>query len=841
MRRLALLSLFAATSSVAACSTKQPTAIVVALSTEGRIPDELAELQLVVRKGNDTRLDQTYPLAADKPLPGTVMLTDGGDPSTPRHILVQARPKGQTQAWLVVRRATLSFQEERTKLLRMPLRYSCFDFPCPDDQTCKGGVCTSPLVQVESLPEFESNDQVVASAPPAATSTNGAPASCFDPSVCLQGATQMQQSCTFPLPAAEGHFNLALQWAKRVDLAVLDVDEEEGFTIDTSGSQPMVRLAPGICAAVKDPTRVLGLYGSPKCATKAAAAPVCVPTSFQGGGGSGGAAGHAGQGGETGKGGDAGAAGNAGKGGDGGNAGIGGEAGAAGNAGEAGTAGTGGSTGNGGEAGAAGNAGNAGNGGSTGNGGEAGAAGNAGSAGSTGTGGKAGAAGGCIDAVDPSLPEVCNGVDDDGDDCVDEATFEGLCTPLFPGATGNATLACNSGACTLESCSSGLSNTNTYLFDGCETNAVTYDPGQESAVFDVRTSNGWSYLLTYQDDKSWLSFQGHRVREGSTALRRTPQGANALTVLSVPTAGGPLEATLGAVGKDVFGGAAKLLLDGAGAALPSAKSGAAFGAPSGATGSFAYIGPNNNIVAVDSPKDANVVGTQLGAVEGVDPSVPPVFGSIDPASGLQLAWVTSKQELAVQSWDGSLWSDVTTFPGSVAPGSHLTLIATSNAAGGSDPVVLYLDQTQHLCAVRLDVAQSTWQSDGCWGATVTDYAAGARLSANGVVSWAAMVIQDGNDFSLKLDPMLQTTLPATEMTPILDPGATEITVGAASTVGLGAASEGYLLFSRGGATGVLRLVLASVPDSTQIEQAMVKNSLVGGITWVSSGVVIPPQ
>ena len=125
---------------------------------------------------------QVYALPKDALLPGTITFYDPGGktPDQVMDIQVQARLAGG--AVRVVRHARLGFEKDKTKLLRMPLHYSCFDFGCPGDQTCHAGSCVAPDVDVTTLADFTSEAQVVVRAP-----ANGAPSNaCFVAATCLK-------------------------------------------------------------------------------------------------------------------------------------------------------------------------------------------------------------------------------------------------------------------------------------------------------------------------------------------------------------------------------------------------------------------------------------------------------------------------------------------------------------------------------------------------------------------------------------------------------------------------------------------------------------------------------
>lgn len=276
------------------CAKKKASAIVVSLSSEAPIPEELDQMEVLVQRGDDTRHLGQYNLdvakTGDTRLPGTLTLQkdDGEDGSAPVTITITASSGSKKR---VLRRATLGFSDEKTKLLKMPLRYSCFDFKdvCSATEECVGGVCTDTKIDVETLPDY--TDKLVFG--------TTADKSCFDDTDagCFANASTLEAPATALTDAADGTcalklgqaatggtgLNVALRWSASTSLgrfATLDVETDglrEGFSHDGSGT---VKLPKGICAAIKD-GRVTGVRTSTACATKTGSQPLCVfqPTS----------------------------------------------------------------------------------------------------------------------------------------------------------------------------------------------------------------------------------------------------------------------------------------------------------------------------------------------------------------------------------------------------------------------------------------------------------------------------------------------------------------------------------------------------------------------------------
>jgi alpha-tubulin suppressor-like RCC1 family protein len=387
MRTRTHLGLSLATLLLCGCSRRPPTAIVLALSSELRSPQDADELRIRVLRGTEERLSRTYALDGRSFLPGTLALSSDDDEDDTRPLLVQTQlGRAGAAAPLVSRDARLSLLPKQTKVLRLRFSVACVGKVCEPGTTCDQGECISQDVDAETLPDFESDAAALS------------PPGCFDEQRCLLALAQASvdtTSCSFAAPGPAGRFNVAIAWRAAPDHPVI-LNPVSGWN-QSSGT---VTLAPFVCEALTQGTAD-AVYTSLDCDTKDPRAAVCAASPGSPGGaggagaatagnaGSGGAAG--GQGGQSGQGGLSGQSGKAGMAGQSGMAGMAGQSGMAGQAGQAGQAGMAGMAGQAGMGPGGAGAGGVGGGGA-GQGGDAGASG-AGAAGSAGAAGEAGAAG----------------------------------------------------------------------------------------------------------------------------------------------------------------------------------------------------------------------------------------------------------------------------------------------------------------------------------------------------------------------------------------------------------------------------------------------------------------
>ncbi len=267
---------------LAACGDQNATSVVVAISSEVPTPDEVDELVIEV-KSEENGFREVYALVPPDQvngdprrtaLPGTLTLRPKEEAgSGPLTVTIQARLKDNPGQLRFVRTARMSFVETKQKLLRMPLRFACMDFPsvCGEGQTCKAGACVSEVVELEKEPDFE-DTQVFSRA-----------GACFDRTGCGVQAktipvlaafeTSSTDNCTLPVEAMipmipadkdeatrsemgeairQGRFNFGFVWAanKAKKWTVVDQDPEEGWVFADAG-RTQVRLSRGLCDVVK--------------------------------------------------------------------------------------------------------------------------------------------------------------------------------------------------------------------------------------------------------------------------------------------------------------------------------------------------------------------------------------------------------------------------------------------------------------------------------------------------------------------------------------------------------------------------------------------------------------
>lgn len=283
------------------CSDNSPTAITVAISSEAKVPKGVSHVDLIVKRNGQEKLNYRYDVQADQTvqLPGTLTIVndEDSDPADPVTVSIEAAlMTGTGDTKKVIRSATLGFSENKQKVLRMPIRFSCADFTCPEGLTCKAGQCLSPTVDVNTLEDYVEHEVLPQEG------------MCFSKKTCLDSGGEMAQlaiedivdnlrdDCTLPyllfesdadlaeikdpdhpsLQAVRNNVNMGFIWSSAFDIdnqdsnettqswTVVDLDEDEGWEFadryktkknaDLEGDDlaQRVALTPGLCAALKN-------------------------------------------------------------------------------------------------------------------------------------------------------------------------------------------------------------------------------------------------------------------------------------------------------------------------------------------------------------------------------------------------------------------------------------------------------------------------------------------------------------------------------------------------------------------------------------------------------------
>jgi hypothetical protein len=289
------LCMLAAGLALWSCTSSEPTEIVAGMSTQIRVPDYLKMVGVVVQAGGRVQFCNSYTVAdGTVTLPATLGVLDRSN-RAPVTVQVLGFRKEETrfaddclfvqdadaEDVMVVRRRRLTFVDERILFLPLPLKESCNDTPCADDETCIGGACVPVDVDSSALQDYK-NELIF-----------GDSNTCFDARRCLDAAgapvlLEDPASCSFrvqwpsaaPMPAA-GELNVRLYY-NTFGSEILDrdgegsdVNEQEGFSILDESDPLAFRLAPNLCATNYRNDKVLGLEASALCPPKRALQPIC--------------------------------------------------------------------------------------------------------------------------------------------------------------------------------------------------------------------------------------------------------------------------------------------------------------------------------------------------------------------------------------------------------------------------------------------------------------------------------------------------------------------------------------------------------------------------------------
>jgi hypothetical protein len=277
-------------SSSAGCSSTKPTEIVPGTLTQVQVPKDLAGIQVEVTANGKQAFCQGYQVAAGfVELPSTLGVIQGA-PNTTVRITIrgydtatsndlldcnnlqvnQANAGDQGPPPRVLRQAVLTYVDQHTLFLPMPLSYSCYDTDCSgqgSDSTCIAGACGSGDIAASTLAEFD---------PSLVDGTQ----QCFSPSACFsaqQPAVLVDAAtCTYAVPPQltgvgsglnvritytddtwttdPGTGIISPQPGVPLEQEILNQDPNEGFFIPDSTQPQHFALAPGLCGLVHNAT-----------------------------------------------------------------------------------------------------------------------------------------------------------------------------------------------------------------------------------------------------------------------------------------------------------------------------------------------------------------------------------------------------------------------------------------------------------------------------------------------------------------------------------------------------------------------------------------------------------
>lgn len=196
----------------------------------------------------------------------------------------------------VLRRSRQPYVPDDIRFLAMPLKFSCFEKDCPNEEdTCKAGKCVPANTDENTLPRYS---------PELLDGTGGG---CFPAQQCmaagLPAVTVDAETCTYavrntpsapkPLPGVVDPYavapssgngvNVQIQYDGGLVNEIVDLDAEEGFFVPDPAFPQRFRLAPGLCEMVKGvdaekkptPHRITAIRASGTCQSKKLSQPLC--------------------------------------------------------------------------------------------------------------------------------------------------------------------------------------------------------------------------------------------------------------------------------------------------------------------------------------------------------------------------------------------------------------------------------------------------------------------------------------------------------------------------------------------------------------------------------------
>lgn len=294
MRPHTLLFTLAAAASVSGgCQSNPATQFTVGVMSQIVVPKELRSVRVTASVSGDIKFCQTYPVDdGTTSLPQSLALAPGGDPSRPVTVTVVGFEKSKDDVLAaiadecqtgpvapdpasahILRRSRQPYVPSRNLYVPMPLRYACMGVDCKAGETCKGGRCVAPDVDVHLLPDFASELLF------------GNTKACFDEDACLGdaiGPTVVDASqCVYEVPPGSSVRDVGMNVRAIYEghgVEVLDLDADEGFFLPDASRPNRFQLAPGLCHPQMGARQIVNVNASRACASKNVFQPMCVLT-----------------------------------------------------------------------------------------------------------------------------------------------------------------------------------------------------------------------------------------------------------------------------------------------------------------------------------------------------------------------------------------------------------------------------------------------------------------------------------------------------------------------------------------------------------------------------------
>lgn len=317
-----MLGLVAGAAAWAGCKSEQVTELVPGFSTQVQVPRDLKTLVVDVRANGVQTFCQAYNVVEGRArLPRTLGLLPNNDKNSPVTVSVFGFAEGMTDSNVpgavndcvgiyarvarsnnlrdgarVLRRSKQGYKSDEVRFVPMPLRYSCWDVNCEDENTtCKGGVCKPAEVNVDTLPKYR-DDFIYGRSntcfSPQQCLGIAFPAVVVDPDRCIYALAGSASAPAVPKlpgsidpPSTGSGLNVRVSFDGGFVTEVLDLDADEGYTIPDPAKPQQFQLAEGLCRLTKwsdpgdDPTvvnhRITSIVASGACPSKIVTQPIC--------------------------------------------------------------------------------------------------------------------------------------------------------------------------------------------------------------------------------------------------------------------------------------------------------------------------------------------------------------------------------------------------------------------------------------------------------------------------------------------------------------------------------------------------------------------------------------